>query len=515
MYDDILGEQLWYSITIRDRVAFELLDVDGDEIPELFVYEKSGKEYNSHRLMFTTGETIGECYVGLVSDVNTTKHTIALRGYEGGGSSATTVCEFDGSQAIPKLGFCGEYNQDNNLIYTRWSVDNHDAIEEITKEEYDQLVAEYHCEKDFSTGIYALTLENVEAQLEVDIQISNKLISFYQYIEEVCQVASDDLVCEEIYFNNDETVDYVLTHGAGSVHVLLVSGEDGFYKYDDLTCGTLSSYYQYIEKAGILIRRGSDNPGVWFEINDRHELIYTGIFYERYLKEGYGDYGDPIMNPETGEYYITYEYIGADGSVQEMAKEEWGQRIDALGEMIDLDGSIPIEEFFSQIDMDIQVSGGKSQDKNKSSLEKATYFTTATASSTLPDEGKYNYSPTNVLTKDASCWVEGVAGYGEGEWIKLELPEKQLLSGLKIINGYAAGTLKQYTRNCKITEVTIEFSNGKSITTTLEVLDDANKNTVQTIEFDKPVETSYVKLTIKGVKAGECEDTCLTYVAPY
>lgn len=84
MKASILGEDLWHSLTIKDRLAFELLDVDGDEIPELFVYGKPGNEYNSHRLMFTTGDTIRECYVGIVSDVNVIQHTIAVRGYEGG-----------------------------------------------------------------------------------------------------------------------------------------------------------------------------------------------------------------------------------------------------------------------------------------------------------------------------------------------------------------------------------------------------------------------------------------------
>lgn len=513
LYDDILGPKLWVSNPISDRFAFELLDVNGDEIPELFVYEKVGKEYDAHRLMFTTGETIGEAYVGLVSDVNITEHTIALRGYEGGGTRETRVCEFNGNQAIPKLGFCVDFDYEK-YIYTRWSELDYDAVEEITKEEYEQLAAEYHCEKDFSTGLYELTLENVEAQLEANIHLSNKFISLYQYIEEVCQGESGDLLCEEIYFNDDESVDYVLTH-KDYFHVLLVSREDGFYKYDDLTYGTHSSYYQYIEKAGILIRRGSDNPGEWFEINemnDKGELIHTGTFYEEYLLQGYSD---PVVNPETGEYYITYKYMGMDDSVQEMTKEEWGGKLNAQGVMIDLDGGIPIEEFSLKIVIDIQAAGGESQSQYKTTLEKATHFTTASASSTLPDEGKYNYSPTNVLTKDASCWVEGAFGYGEGEWIKFELPEKQLLSGLKIINGYAAGTLKQYTHNSKITEVLIEFSNGDSITTTLEVFDDVNKNTVQKIKFDKPVETSYVKITIKGAKAGECQDTCLTYVAPF
>ena len=132
LYDDILGPKLWVSNPISDRFAFELLDVNGDEIPELFVYEKVGKEYDAHRLMFTTGETIGEAYVGLVSDVNITEHTIALRGYEGGGTRETRVCEFNGNQAIPKLGFCVDFDYEK-YIYTRWSELDYDAVEEITK----------------------------------------------------------------------------------------------------------------------------------------------------------------------------------------------------------------------------------------------------------------------------------------------------------------------------------------------------------------------------------------------
>ena len=148
-------------------------------------------------------------------------------------------------------------------------------------------------------------------------------------------------------------------------------------------------------------------------------------------------------------------------------------------------------------------------------IQDATAFTVASASSCLPNEGKYNYSASNVLVNDASCWCEGAAGYGIGEWIKLELPTVQRLSGLKIINGYAGGTLKQYNTNSKVTEVMLQFSDGQSITTTLNVFDDSNKNTIQYIEFNHPVETSYVILTIKNVMEGECEDTCLTYVEPY
>ncbi len=147
-------------------------------------------------------------------------------------------------------------------------------------------------------------------------------------------------------------------------------------------------------------------------------------------------------------------------------------------------------------------------------LEDATYFTKATASSVLPNELQYNYKASNVLKDDGTCWCENSSGYGVGEWIKLELPYTQRVNGLELINGYA-GTEKQYNYNSKISEVLIEFSNGQSLTVDLNVFDVSQRKSIQFINFSQSVETSYVKITIKDVVKGDCEDTCLTYVAPY
>lgn len=147
-------------------------------------------------------------------------------------------------------------------------------------------------------------------------------------------------------------------------------------------------------------------------------------------------------------------------------------------------------------------------------LEDATYFTKATASSELPNELQYNYKASNVLKDDGTCWCENSSGYGVGEWIKLELPYTQRVNGLELINGYA-GTEKQYNYNSKVSEVLIEFSDGQSLTVDLNVFDVSQRKSIQFINFSQPVETSYVKITIKEIVKGDCEDTCLTYVAPY
>ena len=149
-----------------------------------------------------------------------------------------------------------------------------------------------------------------------------------------------------------------------------------------------------------------------------------------------------------------------------------------------------------------------------SNVPAATRFVSASASSVLPDQQGHNYSASNLLKNDGTCWCENASGYGEGEWIKLSLPGKQRVSGLRIINGYA-GTEKQYDYNCKIAGLTISFSDGSSTTVSLNVFNTADRKTVQTISFDTPVDTDYVQLTIKSVVKGNCPDTCLTYVEPY
>lgn len=144
-------------------------------------------------------------------------------------------------------------------------------------------------------------------------------------------------------------------------------------------------------------------------------------------------------------------------------------------------------------------------------IEDAEAFTSASASSTLPNESSYNYSAKNVLYNDTTCWCENNSDYGIGEWIKLELPKKQRLYGLDIINGYA-GTEKQYDNNSKPKDIEIEFSDGSTYSARLKIYSSDDRDTIQTISFPDPVDTSYVKITILSVDAGSCKDTCLTYV---
>ena len=118
------------------------------------------------------------------------------------------------------------------------------------------------------------------------------------------------------------------------------------------------------------------------------------------------------------------------------------------------------------------------------------------------------------MREDGTCWCEDASGYGEGEWIQLDLPELQRVSGLHLINGYA-GTEKQYDYNSKISRLRLDFSDGNSTTVDLQVFKTSQRKTIQNITISKPVETEYVRITILSVKSGDCKDTCLTFVEPY
>lgn len=170
----------------------------------------------------------------------------------------------------------------------------------------------------------------------------------------------------------------------------------------------------------------------------------------------------------------------------------------------------PVIETTAPKPIDAQVE----YETKKTVVSNASYFVSASASSVLGDQQGHSYVPSNVMHDNDACWCENASDEGVGEWIRLDLPELQKVSGLRIINGYA-GTAMQYDYNSKISELNIEFSNGRSTNVSLNVFNTADRKTVQTIRFNEPVETEYVRLTITGVTKGDCSDTCLTFVEPF
>lgn len=138
-----------------------------------------------------------------------------------------------------------------------------------------------------------------------------------------------------------------------------------------------------------------------------------------------------------------------------------------------------------------------------------------TASSTLQtdyrDTQYVEYSPYNLIDNDrASCWAEGVPGYGIGQWVQFDFMENVIIKEVRAIPGYdKVSRLDRWIQNGKLQQVTLTFSNGASETITFE-----KKRDEQTIPLITPVETTSVTMTIQNAYPGEgpepAEDTSVS-----
>lgn len=166
----------------------------------------------------------------------------------------------------------------------------------------------------------------------------------------------------------------------------------------------------------------------------------------------------------------------------------------------------------------VSSSSEESSETSEDNIEAATYFSGASASSTLEPQEGHTYDPSNVLKDDGTCWTENASGYGIGEWIKLDLPERQKIYDIRIINGYA-GTEKQYNGNGKVKKIRVDFSDGQSTEVDVPVFSVNERKNITRIKFEKPIATEYVKITILDAASGTYEsnnvyDNCITYIAP-
>ena len=133
-----------------------------------------------------------------------------------------------------------------------------------------------------------------------------------------------------------------------------------------------------------------------------------------------------------------------------------------------------------------------------------------TASSTLPSQPGYSYYPSNIIDLDMStCWVEGVDGYGEEEWIRLDFLKDEIIAGIDIWNGYCIDQ-RRFDINNRVKAADLEFSDGTKLPIYL-----ADVMEMQTIIFDE-ITTSYIKLVIKDIYAGSRDDdTCISEIAVF
>lgn len=133
---------------------------------------------------------------------------------------------------------------------------------------------------------------------------------------------------------------------------------------------------------------------------------------------------------------------------------------------------------------------------------------TATASSVLENSNSY-CAPNAVDGNEKTAWVEGAYGDGIGEWIKISTVDssKVEISVIELQLGYHK-SYSLWEQNGRPTSVLLEFEDGTEQTADVYYID--------AVVLDKPVKTSWVKITILDAKAGSVySDTCISEIILY
>jgi len=126
----------------------------------------------------------------------------------------------------------------------------------------------------------------------------------------------------------------------------------------------------------------------------------------------------------------------------------------------------------------------------------------------LPKQAGNFYGPKSAVDGSlATAWIEGVAGQGVGQWLKLKFSGRTKLDTIYMNNGYGKNQAVYY-KNSRIKGVNVMIDDGRSWDYTLK-----DTNATQYIKLPAPVDTSSVKLTILSVYPGsKYSDTCLSEI---
>lgn len=138
-------------------------------------------------------------------------------------------------------------------------------------------------------------------------------------------------------------------------------------------------------------------------------------------------------------------------------------------------------------------------------------ISSAESSSTLSTQQGNSYNASNVFDGNTStAWAEGSSSNGTGEYIKVNLTSSQVVTMIEMVNGYAKSD-ELYYKNCRVKKAELEFSDGST-----QMVEFADATTsIQKVSIT-PVETNFVKITIKEVYAGNSySDLCISEIELY
>ena len=184
----------------------------------------------------------------------------------------------------------------------------------------------------------------------------------------------------------------------------------------------------------------------------------------------------------------------------------------------DKDNETEIENVIDDEDNDsedaIAEEEGESSELEEESAEEeieygAPEFNSVYASSELAGDGSNTYVAANLVDSDYStAWVEGVEGYGEGEYIAFSGKGPQQVSKITIVNGYWKSE-EIYGKNSAVKTLEISFSGGEKKQVALNY----GYGKVTEIVLDEPIVCETITMKVKSIYPGsECEDTCISEI---
>ena len=185
-----------------------------------------------------------------------------------------------------------------------------------------------------------------------------------------------------------------------------------------------------------------------------------------------------IRFTDDGDLLLTYEQVGEGGD----------------------EGTITIDKNDYSI---LAVTG-----EAKAAAEPETPRSIALASSSTLKEAGYDHSAHLAMDgSNATAWVEGVSGNGEGEWLRLDLGSDCHVSGMQLWTGYQKSESLFY-KNSRPARVRITFSDGSSMEADLK-----DTMSMQSISFGGDIVTSTITITIVSVYPGSAyTDTCISEI---
>ena len=225
-----------------------------------------------------------------------------------------------------------------------------------------------------------------------------------------------------------------------------------------------------------------------------------------------------VLTAGFGVYYFYNEYIMSDSSEQSelTSKDEDDEddnRINRKARDDDEDDEDKEDNRKKRKTRDNEEDNEYDDDYADHYIAAAPIFTYASASSVRgTDSEGGQYSMDAVLSTDRMTkWVPSKSSDGGlYEWIQINAPSEQHVSGVYILNGYHKDA-STWQNNNRVKSCTLSFSDGQSKTV---ILDDTMD--MIEIDFDTPVDTEYIRLTINSIyKGNKWDDTAITYIGAY